>query len=97
MKAWLGRTNFASGLNNALQQCLFIVGVGNVLGLQSFTGHSGHLGVALVFVWSSALRERVNFCFSRVFASIDKTFIFAGGLQLAYTMFISNNRESFHL
>ena len=35
--------------------------------------------------------------FQEFFASIDKTFIFAGGLQLAYTMFISNNRESFHL
>ena len=42
---------------------------------------AGWLGPAMAPAWSSALREKFNFCFSRVFfASIDKIFILAGGL-----------------
>ena len=40
----------------------------------------GVFGASLVFVWNGAQGERFNFCFSRVFASINKAFILAGGL-----------------
>ena len=45
--------------------------------LQPFTKY---LRLTLVFLWNSALREKFNFCFSRVFASIDKISILAGRL-----------------
>ena len=45
--------------------------------LQSFTKY---LRLTLVFMRNSALREKVNFCFSRVFASVNKMFILAGRL-----------------
>ena len=45
--------------------------------LQSF---ARYLGLTLVFVLNSALQEKFNFCFSRVFASIDKIFSLAGKL-----------------
>ena len=34
----------------------------------------------LVFIWNSALREKFNFCFEGVFASIDKIFFLGGRL-----------------
>ena len=42
--------------------------------LQSFTRY---LRLKLVFMWSSTLREKFNFCFSRVFASFKHVFILA--------------------
>ena len=45
---------------------------------QSFTKC---LRLTLVFNRNSALREKFNFCFSRVFASINKTFNYAGRLD----------------
>ena len=39
-----------------------------------------YLRLTLVFMWSSALREKFNFCFSRAFASIDKISILTGRL-----------------
>ena len=45
--------------------------------LQSFTKY---MRLNLVFMWNSALREKFDFLFSRVFGSINKTFILAGRL-----------------
>ena len=43
--------------------------------LQSLTKY---LRLTLVFMWNKALREKFNFCFSRIFASMYKIFILAG-------------------
>ena len=62
-------------------------------------------------MWNSALREKFDLCFSRVFASVDKILILGGRLdnrpplyevmrfiqQLVYTMLINNNPTLFHL
>ena len=39
-----------------------------------------YLGLALVFVWNSALRDGFNFSFQGFFVTIGKIFILAGGL-----------------
>ena len=39
-----------------------------------------YLGLALVFVWNSALRDGFNFSFQEFFVTIRKIFILAGGL-----------------
>ena len=39
-----------------------------------------YLGLALVFVWNSALRDRFNFSFQEFFVTIGKIFILAGRL-----------------
>ena len=39
-----------------------------------------YLGLALVFVWNSALRDGFNFSFQEFFVTIGKIFILAGGL-----------------
>ena len=48
------------------------------LRLQPFTKY---FRLTLVFKCAIALREKFNFCFSKAFASIDKTFILAGKLN----------------
>ena len=42
----------------------------------------------LVFIWNSALREKFNFYFSAVFASIDKIFILGGKIGTRLYNFI---------
>ena len=58
--------------------------------LQSFTKI---FRLTLVFMQSGTLREKFNFCFSRVFVSISKFFNLAGrlgaGLLLFYEVFIT--------
>ena len=39
-----------------------------------------YLGLALVFVWNSAPRDRFNFSFQEFFVTIGKIFILAGRL-----------------
>ena len=48
-----------------------------------------YLRLTLVSIWNSALRKKFNFCFSIVFASIDKIFILAGrlGTKLLFYFF----------
>ena len=52
-------------------------GAGWGLGLRSV---AGHLGLALVFVWASALRRAFNHCFSGLLVTIGGVFILVGGL-----------------
>ena len=47
------------------------------IGLQQF---AGYLGLTLLFVWDSALREGLLSVFQGIFASINKIFILVGGL-----------------
>ena len=47
------------------------------LGLQSVTGH---LGLALVFMWASALRRAFSRYFSGLLVTISGIFILVGGL-----------------
>ena len=58
--------------------------LGNVGGISAIARcqqpSAGQLGPAAASAWNSALREKFNFCFSRVFASIGKIFLLAGGL-----------------
>ena len=46
-----------------------------------------YVKLTLVFVSNKALREKFNFCFSRVFTSINKIFILAGrrGPRLSFS------------
>ena len=47
------------------------------IGLQQF---AGYLGLTLLFMWDSALREGLLSVFQEIFASVNKIFILAGGL-----------------
>ena len=46
-----------------------------------------YLRLTLIFVWPRALREELNFCFSRVFASFNEIFIIVGRMAAALSFF----------
>ena len=78
------RTLFCNSVSLILSKncgkCLWVTKVVKEIKFEEIWGKLKYLRLTLVFTWNIALREKFNFCFEELFASIKKILISLGRL-----------------